>query len=102
MSGEPPESLWFVYVIRCADGTLYTGVSTNVERRFTEHREGSGKGAKYLRGRGPLEMVCAQSIGTRSQALKVENRFRKLPKERKESLIAHEFALARLLSEASP
>ena len=47
--------LWYVYILRCGDGTLYTGITDNVPRRLAVHR--SGKGAKYTRGRGPLELV---------------------------------------------
>ena len=89
MSLDSPEALWFVYVIRCRDGALYVGISTDVERRLSEHRDASGKGAKYLRGRGPLELVCSQAIGSRSQALMVESRFRRLSKGDKETLIAN-------------
>ena len=88
MSCDTLEALWSVYVIRCADGSLYTGISTDVERRVREHRDEAGKGAKYLRGKGPLELVCWQAVGNRSQALKVENRFRKRSKEHKERLLA--------------
>ncbi len=97
MAAGSSEALWFVYIIRCADGSLYAGVSTDVERRLAEHRDASGKGAKYLRGRGPLEMVCAQAIGSRSQALTVESRFRKLSKEQKETLLGRECWLTMLL-----
>ena len=47
--------LWYVYILRCGDGTLYTGITDDVDRRLAVHR--SGKGAKYTRGRGPLEVV---------------------------------------------
>ncbi|MBT8330889.1 MAG: GIY-YIG nuclease family protein, partial [Deltaproteobacteria bacterium] len=46
---------WYVYMLRCCDGSLYTGIATDVERRFAEHQSNSG--AKYLRGRGPLALV---------------------------------------------
>ena len=51
MTTTPRETYWFLYVIRCADDSLYTGVSTDVNRRLSVHR--AGKGAKYLRGKGP-------------------------------------------------
>ena len=101
MSEDSSESLWCVYIIRCADGSLYTGISLDAQRRLDEHRSGSGRGAKYLRGRGPLEMVCSQSIGTRSAALKVEARFRKLSKDRKEEMLAGNVAADWLLSVSS-
>ena len=88
MSEGSQEALWYVYVIRCRDATLYTGISTNVERRLIEHSKGDGKGAKYLRGRGPLSLAVSEAIGSRSQALKVESRFRKLSKPDKERCLA--------------
>lgn len=96
MTTTPRETYWFLYVIRCADDSLYTGVSTDVNRRLSVHR--AGKGAKYLRGKGPLDMVCSHSIGTRSQALKVEREFRKLSKVKKEQLIASKTELTSFLS----
>jgi putative endonuclease len=74
---------WSVYLLRCADGSLYTGIATDVSRRLAEHAEGE-KGAKYLRGRGPLELVFHQEIGDRGLALKVEHRVKRLPKADKE------------------
>lgn len=74
---------WSVYLLRCADGSLYTGIATDVSRRFAEHAEGE-RGAKYLRGRGPLELVFHQQIGDRSLALRVENRVKRFPKAYKE------------------
>jgi putative endonuclease len=78
---------WFLYIVRCRDGSLYTGVATDVRRRVAEHASERGKGAKYLRGRGPLRLVLVQSIGSRSQALRAERRIKKLPKARKERLL---------------
>ncbi|NIP25897.1 MAG: GIY-YIG nuclease family protein [Phycisphaerae bacterium] len=76
---------WYVYMIRCRDGSLYTGIATDVERRFAEHQ--SNVGAKYLRGRGPLTLVFKQRIGQRSWALKVEQGIKRLPKKKKEALV---------------
>lgn len=76
---------WSVYLLRCKDGSLYTGIATDVSRRLAEHAEGE-KGAKYLRGRGPLELVFHQEIGDRGLALKVEHRVKRLPKADKEDL----------------
>ena len=82
---SPPD--WHVYLIRCGDGTLYTGVATDVSRRLEEHRSGEGKGAKYLRGRGPLELVLERTVGPRGVALSVESRIKRLRRDRKEELI---------------
>ena len=74
---------WSVYLLRCADGSLYTGIATDVPKRVAEHAE-SRRGAKYLRGRGPLELVFYQEIGDRSVASKIEHRVKRLPKAYKE------------------
>lgn len=76
---------WSVYMLRCADGSLYTGIATDVQRRIDEHETGK-RGAKYLRGRGPLELVYERAIGNRSDAQKVEGRLKRLPKGDKEDL----------------
>ena len=81
---------WHVYLIRCGDGTLYTGVATDVSRRLEQHRSGEGKGAKYLRGRGPLRLVLEKTVGARGVALSLESRIKKLRRAQKEALIAHD------------
>jgi len=80
-----PEVTWFLYLIRCKDGALYTGITTDVDRRFAEHQ--SGKGAKYLRGKAPLTLAFQQKIGSRSAALKAEASIKKLSKANKEAII---------------
>jgi len=86
-ASRPNSSLeWFIYMIRCNNGHLYTGISTDVARRFTEHQ--SGKGAKYLRGKGPLQLVYQKKAGTRSEALKAEIKVKKMSRQAKEQLIA--------------
>ena len=79
---------WSVYIVRCGDGALYTGIATDVRRRIAEHARHDGRGAKYLRGRGPLRLVFARVIGSRGMALRIETRIKKLSKARKESLVA--------------
>ena len=78
---------WCIYIVRCRDGTLYTGISTDVERRLAEHREAGDAGAKYLKGRGPLTLLVQKRLGSRSLALKAENRIKRLSKAKKESLL---------------
>ena len=78
---------WYVYMIRCSDTTLYTGVTTDVERRFLEHKEGGRKGSKYARARIPLKVVYVESCESRSEAQKREHALKKLAKSEKESLI---------------
>lgn len=77
---------WKLYILRCADGSLYTGIAVDVQARFAKHC--SGTGAKYTRGRGPLELVYVESCADRSQALKREYEIKSLPKEKKLALIA--------------
>ena len=78
---------WYLYVVKCRDGTLYTGISTDIDRRLAEHREGGDAGSKYLKGRGPLTLLFQKRLGSRSIALKVENMVKKLSKAKKERLI---------------
>ena len=78
---------WFLYMVRCGDNSLYTGITTDVGRRIAEHR-GRGKiGAKYLRGKGPLELVYKKKVGTRSEALKMECWVKGMKKNEKEEMI---------------
>ncbi|MDQ8195483.1 GIY-YIG nuclease family protein [Coraliomargarita sp. SDUM461004] len=81
--------MWSVYIIRCADGTFYTGISTDVGRRFMEHSMGSPKSAKYLRGRTPLKLIYQRAIGTRSEATIEECRIKGLTKAQKIRLVAN-------------
>jgi len=83
-------SCWHLYLIRLANGHLYTGITTDVARRLTEHREGGRKGAKALRGKGPLELAFSVAVGTRSDALKLEFAIKRLPKAQKERLVSGE------------
>lgn len=79
------ETVWYLYILRCGDGTLYTGITTDVEKRLEAHR--AGKGAKYTRGRSPLELVYRETCGSHSDALKRESAVKKLTREQKEQLI---------------
>ncbi len=75
-----------VYVLRCGDGSLYTGYTTDVERRIAEHR--AGEGARYTRGRGPLELVHVERFEGRSAAMSREYEIKQLSKSEKERLVA--------------
>ena len=79
------ENTWKLYILRCSDGSLYTGITTDVEKRFEAHN--SGKGAKYTRGRGPLELVYREECSDHSAALKRELEIKALPREEKMKLI---------------
>lgn len=91
---------WHVYCVRCRDGALYTGIATDVSRRLAQHEQGAGKGAKYLRGRGPLLLVLDKVVGRRGLALRVEARIKRLPKARKEELVGREALFRRLVTQA--
>lgn len=83
------ESNWYLYILRCKDNTLYTGITTDVEKRLEAHR--TGKGAKYTRGRSPLELVYRESCGSHSDALKREHQVKMLTREEKQNLIREGF-----------
>ncbi|HFE38825.1 MAG TPA: GIY-YIG nuclease family protein [Gammaproteobacteria bacterium] len=76
---------WHVYIVLCADESLYTGISTDVERRFNEHL--TGRGAKYFRGREPLSVVYFSSGYTRSEALQKEAEIKRLSRKEKLMLL---------------
>jgi putative endonuclease len=78
---------WSVYIIRCKDRTLYTGISTDVSRRLDQHQRGKKAGAKYLRGRGPLTLVLQKRVGTKKLALAVEIKIKNLSRVQKEKLV---------------
>ncbi len=78
----------FVYILECSDGTYYTGYSNDVLARLKKHQE--GKGAKYTRGRTPLQLVFKQGFVTKEEALKAEYAIKKLSKQEKGRLILGE------------
>ncbi len=78
---------WYLYIIRCYDGSLYTGISTSIGRRFAEHqRTGRGR-VEVSKRQGALTLVFQTRLGSRSLALQVESRVKKLSKVRKEKLV---------------
>ena len=81
--------VWFLYVVRRVDGALYTGVTTDVERRLREHA-GARRGARALRARGPLTLAYRVALGPRSLALRAEHRLKRLSRAAKERLIDDE------------
>ena len=80
--------MWYLYILRCKDGSLYTGITTDVEKRLEAHR--SGKGAKYTRGRGPLKLVYREECADHSAALRREWEIKQLSREEKEKLIQNQ------------
>jgi putative endonuclease len=89
---------WSIYLLRCADGSVYTGIATDVSRRISEHEQGK-RGAKYLRGRGPFELVYQRAVGDRSIATKIEYRVKQLARIEKEDLQRLPSQIEELLNE---
>jgi putative endonuclease len=87
---------WYLYLIRCRDGSLYTGITTDVERRFAEHRNGNG--SKYVRCRRPVTLELQKKVGSRNFALMVEHRIKQLPKAQKEKLIRDDSRIDDIIS----
>lgn len=75
---------WIVYILQCADMTLYTGITTDMAARLKKH--GTGTGAKYTKGRGPYVIVFTEYHATRSEALKREHHIKTLSKAQKQAL----------------
>ncbi|MGF1509986.1 MAG: GIY-YIG nuclease family protein [Myxococcota bacterium] len=76
---------WHVYLLRCGDGSFYAGIARDVDRRLEMHR--SGKGARYTRGRGPLELVARAGPMGRSMALRLELTVKRAPRSRKVAVL---------------
>ena len=77
--------MYYVYMLRCGDGSLYSGITTDLERRLKKHN--SGKGAKYTRSRLPVALAYYEEAENRSQASKREFELKKLTREKKEALV---------------
>jgi len=91
-------SQWALYLIRINNGNLYTGITTDVERRFAEHQAGGKKAARFLRGKGPIKLEFSRQVGSRSSALKAEAAVKKLSRPDKERLISGSLVLEEILS----
>ena len=81
-----PMKIWYLYVVRCGDDTLYTGITTDLARRLNEHNT-SKRGAKYTKTRRPINLVYYELYQSRSNAQKAEHKFKKLTREQKEKII---------------
>lgn len=95
-AGTARGSVWFVYVLRTRQGALYAGIATDVDRRLAVHA--AARGAKSLRGRGPLFVVYRCKIGSRSLASRVEYALKQLSKAKKEALVGARPSRRRLLA----
>jgi putative endonuclease len=80
-----PGKTWWVYILRCGDGTLYTGIALDVAARLAQHRAGTG--ARYTRGRAPLELLHQEPAASRSAASRREAAIKRLPRRRKLELV---------------
>ena len=90
-----------VYILRCGDGSYYTGIASDVSRRLQEHHAGS-RGAKYLRGRGPLELVFSCRLADRAAASRLEYRIKRLSRDGKQRLIDGDVDIDTLLPNQEP
>jgi len=84
-------------MVRCADGSVYTGVSTDVERRWKEHQRGGSRAARYLKTRRPVDLIFSAMIGDKGAALRAEHAIKQLEKQQKEALAMGAVALQVLL-----
>lgn len=91
--------MYYTYMIRCVDNSIYTGITTDIERRFREHIEQRGVGAKYTRSHRPLEIVAVWSSKNRSLASALEYRIKHLSKKQKEELISRPDYLEKFLGD---
>lgn len=86
-SDERPAQCWWVYLLRCADATLYAGVTTDVERRMRQHNGEASGGARYTASRRPVELVWRQACPSRSVAQTMEAKVKQLSRSQKQDLI---------------
>ncbi|MEM7027153.1 MAG: GIY-YIG nuclease family protein [Pseudomonadota bacterium] len=84
---------WYIYILRCADNSLYTGITTDIERRIVEHNAGN-KGARYTRSRRPVNLVYTEKYNSRSDASKREAVIKKMTQAQKNELIPNEKLLS--------
>ena len=96
-AGCGQKSVWKLYIIRSSDSRLYTGITTDLARRLDEHREGGPRGAKALRGRGPLQLVFSCEFADRSAASAAEYRVKQLTRAMKERLVAGDISIQSVL-----
>ena len=93
-----PSLEFSLYIVRCADGSLYTGIATDVARRVAEHEAGR-RGAKFMRGKGPFALVFQEVVGDRARASRCEHRVKQLSRLRKLDLVERRLSLTALLDD---
>jgi putative endonuclease len=89
---RPPSERWFVYIARCADGSIYVGIARDVRQRISAHD--AGRGARYTRGRGPLTVLATRRCATQGDALRLELTLKRLARRDKLELAASRRRLA--------
>lgn len=82
-----PQSSWFVYLLRCRDDSLYCGITKDLDKRLIEHNS-PDKGAKYTRGRQPVQLVYAETLASRAEASKRESRIKRMSRDEKKALLS--------------
>ena len=82
------KDIWYVYMVRCSDGTLYTGVTNDLQKRIEAHNSGKD-GARYTRSRRPVKLVYSEEAGTKSAAAKLEYKIKKMTREKKMKLVGN-------------
>jgi putative endonuclease len=80
------DDIWYVYMVRCSDGTLYTGMTNDLPKRIEAHNSGRD-GARYTKSRRPVQLVYAEKVASKSAAAKLEIRIKNLPRSKKKRLI---------------
>jgi len=92
------KQVWHIYIIRCKDNSLYTGVTIDIKRRFDEHQNDPKKGAKYLKGKKPLSLVWHKKIGSKQKAMQLEWKIKQLPKHKKELIVQKKLSINKLFN----
>lgn len=90
--------MWTVYIVRCADSTLYCGITNDLTARLTAHS--TGKGAKYTRRRGPVKLAFAQKCRTKQLALRIEYKLKQLTRDQKQALLVEPARVVPIVSRA--
>ena len=83
------KEIWHVYMVRCSDRTLYTGITNDLEKRIEAHNSGK-EGARYTRSRRPVKLVYSEQVKSKSAAAKLEYQLKKLPRSKKDTLVRSE------------
>lgn len=96
-TAEGQQTDWFVYMLRCGNQALYTGVTTDVARRVDEHRNRGRFGARFTRAFAPVELVYSCWVGRRTLACRVEHRIKRLPRQKKIEVVSGNFSPTQLL-----